>query len=47
MSEREIKMKVIEQADGIAKAIARGNDVEIVKNPSGLTIKEVSKKKIR
>lgn len=46
MSEREIKLKIIEQADSIAKAIRKGHDVEIIKTANGLAIKEVSKKKL-
>lgn len=47
MSEKEIKLKVIEQVDGIAKAISRGNDVEITKTSAGIVFKEISKKKIK
>ena len=44
MSEREIKLKIIEQAETIAKAISRGKDVELRKSASGISVCEVSKK---
>lgn len=44
MSERELKLKVIEKADTIAKAISRGKDVELRKSASGVSVCEVSKK---
>ena len=44
MSEREIKMKIVEQAETIAKAIRRGKDVELRRSASGISVCEVSKK---
>lgn len=44
MQEREIKLKVIEQAETIAKAICKGKDVEIRKSANGVSVAEVSKK---
>ena len=44
LSEREIKLKIIEQAESIAKAICRGKDVELRKSASGISVCEVSKK---
>ena len=44
MSERESRLKVIEQAETIAKAISRGKDVELRKSASGISVCEVSKK---
>ena len=35
MNERELRLKVIEQAETIAKAISRGKDVELRKSASG------------
>ena len=46
MSENEVRLKIIENASSIAKTIRRGNDVEIVKTSSGISIKEVSKRKL-
>ena len=43
MSEREIKLKIIEQAETIAKAISRGKDVELRKSANGVSVAEVSK----
>ena len=44
MSEREIKLKIIEQAETIAKAICRGKDVELRKSANGVSVAEISKK---
>ena len=44
MSEREIKLKIIEQAETIAKAICSGKDVELRKSASGVSVCEVSKR---
>lgn len=44
LSEMEIKLKIIEQAETIAKAICRGKDVELRKSASGVSVCEVSKK---
>lgn len=44
MSERELKLKIIDNAETIAKAIHRGKDVEIRKSSTGISVAEVSKK---
>ena len=46
MNEREIKLKIIEQSESMAKSIANGKDVEIVKTSTGISIKEISKKRL-
>lgn len=46
MSEREISIKIEEMAKDIAKAIVKGKDVEIIKTSTGISIKEISKKKL-
>ena len=47
MSEREIKLKIIERADNLAKILAKGNSVEINKvNSSVVKFTEVRKKSI-
>lgn len=46
MNEREIKLKIIEQSENIAKSIIKGKDVEIIKTSDGISIKEISKKKL-
>lgn len=43
MSKREIKMKVIENADKIAEILANKKDCEIRTSPSGITV--ISNKK--
>lgn len=44
MSEREIKLKIIEHAEIMAKSLAKGKDLEIRKSASGVSIAEVEKK---
>lgn len=44
MSERELKLKVIENAETIAKAVHSGKDVEIRKSKTGISVAEISKK---
>ena len=44
LSEREIKLKIIEQAETIAKAICRGKDVELRKSANGVSVAEISKR---
>ena len=44
MSEREIKLKIIENADKIAKIIVGGSDCEIRKSKNGVSIADISKK---
>lgn len=44
MSEKELKLKIIENADSIAKALHRGRDVEVRKTSTGVSVAEISKK---
>jgi len=44
MSEREIKLKIIEQAENMAKILTKGKDCEIRKSANGVSIAEISKK---
>lgn len=44
MREREIKLKVIENADKIAEILANKKDCEIRTSPNGIAIAEISKK---
>lgn len=44
MSERELKLKIIEQAETIAKSIAKGKDVELRKSANGVSVAEISKR---
>lgn len=46
MSEREIAIKIEEKAKDIAKSITKGKDVEIIRTSTGISIKEISKKKL-
>lgn len=46
MTEREIKMRIIEQAEAIAKEIAKGNDIYITKSASGVVIKKMTVGKV-
>lgn len=45
-NERQIKMSIIENAELIAKSLAKGKDVELRKSVNGVTVAEVSKKVI-
>lgn len=47
MTEQQIKLSVIENADIIAKTIHRGKDVEIRKSSNGVSIAEISKKVLK
>lgn len=44
MSEKDLKLSVINNADAIAKALTRGRDVEIRKSASGISVAEISKR---
>lgn len=44
MTERELKLKIIEHAETISKALAKGNDVELRKTASGVSVAEVKKR---
>jgi hypothetical protein len=46
MTKKDIKALVIDNAEKIGEVIFRGKDVEIVKTATGITIKEVAKKKL-
>lgn len=46
MSEREIKLKVIEKADEIAKAVSQGKDIVITKNATGIVVKKLTVQKV-
>jgi hypothetical protein len=46
MSEKEIQKKIVDQSGTIAKVLNSGDDIEIKKTPSGVSIKKVRKNKI-
>lgn len=47
MSECELKMKIIESAEIIAKILSKSKDCEIRKSASGISIAEVGKKVVK
>lgn len=47
MSERELKMKIIESAEIIAKTLSKGKDCEIRKSANGISIAEIGKKVVK
>lgn len=44
MTEQQIKLKIIENAEVMAKAIHKGRDLEVRKSPNGISVAEVNKK---
>jgi hypothetical protein len=47
LTDREIKMLIIDYADQISKAMAKGKDIELTNTSNGIAVKEVSKKRVR
>lgn len=47
MTEKDIKLKIIESAESIAKEIKKGRDVEIKTGSSGLKIVSAEKRVMR
>ena len=45
MSENEVRLKIIENASSIAKAISQGKDIMITKTSSGIAIKKMTVQK--
>jgi hypothetical protein len=46
-TEREMKLKIEECAEQIAKSLCKGKDIEIRKSANGISIAEISKKVVR
>lgn len=46
MSEREIKLKIIEKVDEIAKEVLKGKDIYITKSASGVVIRKMTVGKV-
>lgn len=46
MTEKDIKNKIIEQAETIAKEIAKGKDVYITKSAGNVVIKKMTVQKV-
>ena len=44
MTEQQMKEKIIEKADVMAKALLHGKDIELRKSMGGVSVAEVSKK---
>lgn len=47
MSERELKLKIEECAEQIAKSLCKGKDIEIRKSANGISVAEINKKVVR
>lgn len=47
LSERELKIKIAENAETIAKILSKGKDCEIRKSASGISIAEIGKKVVK
>lgn len=43
-SERELKLKIIDNAETIAKILSKGSDCELRKTATGVSVAEVKKK---
>lgn len=46
MSEREIKLAIIENAETMAKSLAKGKDLEVRTSKNGISVSEHDKKVI-
>ena len=46
MTQRDIKLKIIEQAEVIAKAVVQGKDIYITKSPSGVVVRKLTVQKV-
>lgn len=46
MSERQVKLELMDKIEQIAKEIAKGNDVYITKSASGVVVKAMNVKKV-
>lgn len=46
MSERELKMAIIEHAEIMAKSLAKGKDLEVRTSKNGISVSENDKKVI-
>ena len=46
MTQQAIKLKIIEQAEEMAKEIAKGKDLYITKNGTDIVIKKMSVQKV-
>ena len=46
MTQETIKNKIIEQAEAMAKEIAKGKDIYITKSPSGVVVRKLTVQKV-
>ena len=46
MTDRQVKLELMEKLEKIAKEIAKGNDVYITKSASGVVVKTMNVKKV-
>ena len=46
MTERQVKMEILDKIEKISKEIAKGNDVYITKSASGVVIKKMTVGKV-
>ena len=46
MSERQVKMELLEKIEKIAKEIAKGNDVYITKSANGVVVRKMTVQKV-
>ena len=46
MTDRQVKLELMEKLEQIAKEIAKGNDIYITKSASGVVVKALSVKKV-
>ena len=46
MTDRAIKLELMDKLEQIAKEIAKGNDIYITKSASGVVVKALSVKKV-
>ena len=46
MSERDLKLELMDKIEKIAKEVAKGNDIYITKSASGIVIKKMTVGKV-
>ena len=46
MTDRQVKLELMDKLEKIAKEIAKGNDIYITKSASGVVVKALSVKKM-
>lgn len=46
MTDRQVKLELMDKLEKIAKEIAKGNDIYITKSASGVVVKALSVKKV-